>query len=213
MLSSISGLHIGIVIQLEDDPLGEDRILIRTPLISEDETGTWARVNSLDAGENRGAFFRPEIDDEVIIGFIDNDPRHAVVLGMLNSSAKPAPIKATDKNSEKGFITREELKLLFNDEKKAVAIETPNSNIITISDEDGGISLEDENGNSMLMNADGITLESGKDIILKATGDITLEGVNIEVTASAELKGEGSAGAELSAGGNTVIKGATVMIN
>lgn len=213
LLPSVSGLQIGVVVQLKDDPLGEDRILVRAPLISENETGVWARVSSLDAGENRGTFFRPEIDDEVIIGFLDNDPRYPVVLGMLNSSAKPAPITASDDNHEKGIITREELKLLFNDETKVVTIETPNGNMFIMSDEDGGITMEDENGNTVIMSADGITLESAKDLILKATGDVKIEGVNIEAKASARLKGEGSAGAEISASGNTVIKGAMVMIN
>lgn len=213
LVPPISGLQIGVVVQLQDDPLGEDRILVRAPMVSENEPGIWARINCLDAGKNRGTFFRPEIGDEVVLGFIDNDPRYPMVLGMLNSSARPAPLKASDKNPEKGFVTKEALKLLFNDETKGIAMETPNGNLIIMSDEDGGISLKDENGNSVLMNADGITLESSKDLILKAQGDITMEGMNTEIKAGAELKAEGSAGAEISAGGNTVIKGAMVMIN
>ena len=213
LLPAISGLQIGKVSQLQDDPDGADRVLVKIPVIDNEDEGVWARVASLDAGENRGAFFRPEIDDEVILGFLDDDPRYPVILGMLHSSAKPAPIAASDDNHEKGFITREELKLLFNDETKVVSIETPNGNMLSISDEDGGITLEDENGNSIIMNADGITLDSGKDLILKAAGDVKMEGTNVEASASAEFKGEGSAGATLSASGNTTIEGAMVMIN
>uniref|UniRef100_UPI00289CE7D4 type VI secretion system tip protein VgrG n=1 Tax=Chryseobacterium sp. TaxID=1871047 RepID=UPI00289CE7D4 len=99
----ISGLHVGIVSQLESDPDGEDRILVQIPIINNEEEGIWARIATLDAGENRGSFFRPEIGDEVIIGFINDDPNDAVVLGMLNSSTKPAPIVASDDNHEKGF--------------------------------------------------------------------------------------------------------------
>jgi len=213
LLPSISGLHIGKVIQLQDDPEGEDRILVKIPVIDNEDEGIWARIASLDAGENRGAFFRPEIDDEVVLGFFDDDPRSPVILGMLNSSARPAPISASDDNPEKGFITREELKLLFNDETKVITVETPNGNTLSISDENGGIMMEDENGNSLTMNADGITLNSSKDLILKAAGDVTIEGVNVAAKASAEFTGEGSAGAKLSAGGNTTIEGALVMIN
>ena len=46
---------------------------------------------TLDAGKERGTFFRPEIGDEVVVGFLNDDPRHPVILGMCHSSAKPAP--------------------------------------------------------------------------------------------------------------------------
>ena len=66
MLPAIQGLHIGIVTQLESDPDGEDRILVKIPVINNDEDGIWCRVSTLDAGNKRGTFFRPEIEDEVI---------------------------------------------------------------------------------------------------------------------------------------------------
>ena len=39
-----------------------------------DEQGVWARVATLDAGNDRGTFFRPEVDDEVVLGFFHDDP-------------------------------------------------------------------------------------------------------------------------------------------
>ena len=132
---------------------------------------------------------------------------------MLNSSAKPAPLKASDDNHEKGFVTRSEMKFIFNDEKKSVVLETPKGKKITVDEDAGVIKLEDENKNVITMNTDGIKLESGKDIILKATGDVKIDGVNITITASAKLKGEGSAGAEISTGATAILKGSLVQIN
>jgi hypothetical protein len=63
------------------------------------------------------------------------------------------------------------------------------------------------------MNADGITIESSKDLILKASGDVTIEGIGIQIKASAQLKAEGSAGAEVSSGSMTKISGSLVQIN
>jgi hypothetical protein len=63
------------------------------------------------------------------------------------------------------------------------------------------------------MNADGIKIESVKDIILKAPGDIKVEGVNLGVKGSGQAKIEGSSGAELSSGGSTTVKGSMVQIN
>jgi Rhs element Vgr protein len=211
--AAVNGLQTGVVTQLESDPDGEDRILVKLPVVDNEVQGTWARVSTLDAGENRGSFFRPEIGDEVIVGFINANPNDAVVLGMLNSSAKPAPLPASDDNYEKGFFTRSEMKLVFNDDKKSVILETPAGKKISVDEDAGVIQLEDENGNKFTLNSDGVTIESYKDVIIKAAGDVKVEGINIEIKASAQLKAEGSAGAELSSGASTTVKGSIVQIN
>lgn len=213
IIPSISGLHIGVVSQLESDPDGEDRILVQIPIINNEDQGIWARVATLDAGENRGSFFRPEIADEVIIGFINDDPNDAVVLGMLNSSAKPAPIAATDDNHEKGFVTRSNMKMIFNDDKISYSLETPAGKKVTLDEDADIIKIEDEHSNVLTLNGDGITIESAGDIKIKASGDVNLEGANVNLKASAQFKAEGSSGLEVSSGAVTVVKGSQVKIN
>ncbi len=106
------------------------------------------------------------------------------------------------------------MKFIFNDEKKSVILETPKGKKITVDEDAGVIKLEDENANEMTMNKDGIKLKSCKDIILEASsGDIKMEGINLEMKAQASLKAEGSASAEVKASGSLILKGATVMIN
>ncbi len=212
LFPAVHGLQIGIV-TANEDPEGEDRIQVRCPMIDNDAEGIWSRMASLDAGKERGAFFRPEIEDEVIVGFINDNPNDAVILGMLNSSAKPAPIKASDDNHEKGFVTREKIRFIFNDEKKSVVLETPGGKKITLDDDAQTIKLEDENSNAITLNSDGIKIESAKDIILKATGDVKVEGINVSLKASAQFKGEGSAGAEISTSAVAILKGSMVQIN
>lgn len=213
IIPAIKGLHIGIVTQLEEDPDGEDRILVKIPIINNEEQGIWCRVASLDAGENRGAFFRPEIEDEVIIGFINEDPNDAIVLGMLHSSGKPAPLKASDDNNEKGFITRSEMKLLFDDEKKSILIQTPAGKKITLDEDAASIVIEDENSNIITIDSAGIKMESAGNIELIATGDVTIEGTNVNIKANAQFKAEGSAGVEMSSSATAVLKGSLVQIN
>ena len=135
LLPSINGMQVGVVSQLQDDPDEEDRILVQIPIINNAEQGIWCRLASLDAGDLRGFVFRPEIGDEVIIGFINDDPNDAVVLGMLHSSTKPAPISGSDDNHEKGLVTRSEMKVLFDDDKKVIEISTPAGKIITLDEE------------------------------------------------------------------------------
>jgi Rhs element Vgr protein len=213
IIPAIKGLHIGIVTQLQEDPDGEERILVKIPIINNEEQGVWCRIASLDAGENRGAFFRPEIEDEVIIGFINEDPNNAVVLGMLHSSGKPAPIVASDDNHEKGFVTRSEMKLIFNDEKKSITIETPAGKKIALDEDAGTIVIEDENSNVITIDSNGIKMESAGKIELKATGDVNIEGANVNIKASTKFKAEGSAGVEMSSSATAVLKGSIVQIN
>ena len=213
LLSSICGLQIGIVSQLQDDPDGEDRILVQLPIINNEEQGIWCRVSSLDAGNNRGAFFRPEISDEVIVGFINDDPNDAIVLGMLNSSAKPAPILASDDNHEKGFVTRSEMKVLFNDDKKSIEISTPAGKRIVLDEDAASIVIDDDNSNVITIDSNGIVMESLGNIELKATGDIKIEGLNVSLKANAQFKAEGSAGAEVSTSAVATLKGSLVQIN
>ena len=213
IMPAISGLHVGVTTQLESDPEGEDRILVQIPIIDNEEQGIWARIAALDAGENRGSFFRPEVGDEVIVGFINDDPNDAVILGMLNSSAKPAPLTAADDNHEKGFVTRSGMKMIFNDDKISYTLETPAGKKLVLDEDAGTISVEDEHKNVLTLDDKGITLESAGDINIKASGDVNMEGTNVNVTASGQLKAEGSSGAEVSSGAITVIKGSQVQIN
>jgi len=206
LIPGVSGLQMGVVTVLENDPEGEDRVKVRLPLISAEDEGIWARIATLDAGKERGTFFRPEIGDEVVVGFLNDDPRYPVILGMCHSSAKPAPEKAKDDNHHKGYVSREKMRFIFDDEKKVVVLETPDGNKMMLSEEDKGIVIEDQNGNKMTLNDSGITIESKKDLTLKASKDLKIEATNVEIKARAALKVAGTSSVEVS-GASTTIKG------
>lgn len=214
LLPGINGLHIAVVTQIEDDPDSEFRVKIRIPVISTDDEGSWARIATLDAGNARGSFFRPEVNDEVVVGFLNDDPRSPIILGMLHSSALAAPLTPSADNYQKGFFTRENIQLLFDDEKKSVTIKTPGENSIVISDDEKSIVIMDQNNNKFELNKDGINMESGKDITIKAaSGDVTIEALNITLSADSQFKAEGNSGVEMSSSANAVLKGGIVQIN
>ena len=214
LLPAMQGLQNGVVTQVGEDPAGEYRIKVKFPIIDPTGEGVWCRLACLDAGNTRGTFFRPELTDEVIVGFINNDPREAVVLGMLHSSNKPSPEPLTNDNHKKGYHSRELLKMEFDDELKIISFETPSGNKVRLDEEAKGIFLEDQHGNKLIMDSEGITLESAKNLTLKtSTGDAILEAMNITASAQVALKTEGSASAEISSGGTLTAKGALVQIN
>ncbi|MET0395052.1 MAG: type VI secretion system tip protein VgrG [Chitinophagaceae bacterium] len=216
LIPSIAGLQAGVVTQLESDPDGEHRIRVRVPVIDAAADGVWARIACLDAGNERCSYFRPEVNDEVIVGFVNDDPRQAVVLGMLNSSAKPVPTDVfpeTDDNHIKGFVTRSKLKFTFDDDKKIITLETPGANKVVLNDDEGSIALQDQSGNKITMSGDGITIESAKDLVLKAAQNVTIKGLKISAEADNEFAAKGNTKAGVQSSGQTEIKGGTVMIN
>ena len=228
-LPGVDGLQVGVVKKLDGDPGGQGRIQITLPVMENQEQGLWARLATLYATNESGSFFIPEVGDEVVVGFFNDDPRHPVVLGSLHSSGRKAPHPLTAENHTKAIVSREKLKITFTEDKKIMVLETPGANKITISDEAKGIKLEDQNGNTMVMDDKGIALDSPKDISIKAKGKITLDatgemsltskadvkvkGLNVNATADVGLVAKGSASAEFSASGQTTVKGAMVMIN
>ncbi len=209
---AIKGLHTGIVTDLED-PMNEFRVKIKLPSVSMQEEGMWARMMMPDAGNNRGFFFRPEVGDEVLVGFLNEDPNYPVILGGLHSSAKAAPLQQNNDNHEKGLQTRSEMKWVWNDEKKSFTTETPAGKKIIVDEDAGEIQIADENGNKFLMNADGITIEASKAINIKAGTDLTMEALNAELKASASGKLNASGTMEVSSSGSTTVKGSVVQIN
>ncbi|MFZ2266867.1 MAG: type VI secretion system tip protein VgrG [Azonexus sp.] len=213
LLPGVSGLQIGVVTSNED-PDGEQRVRVRLPLLGLSSDGLWARLASLDAGDDRGFCFRPEIGDEVTVGFLAEDPRHPVILGMLHSSAKPAPLPGADDNHEKMLKTRSGMRLHFDDEKIVMTLATPAGNSIVLSEDDKSLTLADQNGNKIRMDSDGLHFESAKAVAMKAGTETRMESATaFEIKAGSELKLEGSASAELKGGGMAKLSGAMVQIN
>lgn len=229
LLPGVPGLQVGVVLKLDEDPLGEHRIQVSVPVLEAEEEGIWARLLHPHATEEAGFHFLPEVGDEVVLGYLDGDPSHPVVLGSLHSSARAVPDAAEAENPLKSIVTRSKIRIDFDDEKKSITVSTPAGNQIVLSDDDESIALICQNGNQVTLGSDGIVMDSPKDISLSAKGkvvldgtggvtvssqaDVALSGLNVKAEAQVALTAKGSATAELSASGQTTVKGAIVMIN
>lgn len=229
LMPAAEGLQIGIVKQLDQDPEGQYRIMVTIPVLQVDEDGIWARLVQFYASSGFGLFFIPEIGDEVVVGYFNNDPSCPVILGSLYSAKHAPPSQLTEDNFHKTLVTKSGLTCSFDDEKKIINWQTPGGHSIVMDDEQQSITITDSNKNSVTMDNGGIALSSPKDITLKAsgnivlsangnieataTGDAKLAGTNIQQSAKASFSAQGSASAEVKASGTTTIKGAMVMIN
>ena len=139
---------------------------------------------ALDAGQARGSVFFPEEGDEVILGFLHDDPRQAVILGSVHSPKQKPPWEPAKENLVKGNVTKTGLKLTFDDtqDKSAITIETPAGNKILLLDETKSIQLTDANANTIVLDDKGIHFKSVKDIDIAAPdGNITLTAGAVEV--------------------------------
>jgi Rhs element Vgr protein len=210
--SSVQGLHIGIVTDIIDKS-GQYRVKLRLPVVDPGDDGIYARMATLDAGKNRGTFFRPEKDDEVIVGFMNNDPRHPVILGMLHSSVKTSPLEPESSNDKKGFTSRSGIKLIFDEAGPTVTIETPGKRIFELNDEAGTTTVKDDNGNKVVMEQSGITVEAAKSLTLKAGASLSLEAPQISIKSDGTVSLEGSGGVRINSSGIMEIKGSLVKIN
>jgi len=174
LLPGVNGLHIGVVLDADDsEDGGQYRVKVHAPMIRSGNEGFWARVATLDAGAKRGVYFRPQKDDEVVLGFLGDDPREPVILGYLHSkSSHQSPLPEDEGKQQYGFVTKEGLKLIFDDSNKRMSLVVPGSSgkkTITINDASGALELKDDNGNTIKMDGSGITIQSSKNVTLKGS--------------------------------------------
>lgn len=228
-LPGLQGLHAAVVKKLDGDPQKAQRIQIELPWLDGKSKLLWARLATMYATNGMGTYFLPEVNDEVLVGFMNADPTHPVILGSLYGEKHKPPFEYEAKNNTKAIVTREKLRIEFDEEKKVITVATPGKNTLEISDDGKSITLTDQHKNEIKMDSGGITLTSHKDIMLKAKGgitldatskisgtaksDISLDGMNVKVQAKVGATVKGNATAELSATGQTTVKGAMVMIN
>ncbi len=229
LLPGIEGLHIGVVRKLDADPAKEYRIQVEIPLINSDKNLVWARLSNFWSSKSFGAYFIPNVGDEVVLGFLNNDPTYPIMLGSLYSSANTAPLEIDAKNPKQFLQSKSGLKFEMDDENKIVTVTTPGANKLVLSDKDKSVTMADQNGNKIVLSDSGILIQAAKEITIKAGTEVktdagtnasvkagvnaTVKGTNVELTADASFTAKGNASAELSAAGQTTVKGAIVMIN
>ena len=167
--------------------------------------------------------------DEVLVAFMDGDPRFPVVLGCVYSKQKTPPQPLDEKNNLKSIVTRSLLRIDFDDDKKTLEISTPDNRKIRLDDDAKKILISDADGNSISLASDGIILSSNANLQLTAKGAISLDAkqgldlkgtskaslaaANVEISADSSLLAKGAAEAKLSSAASVVIQAALVKIN
>jgi uncharacterized protein involved in type VI secretion and phage assembly len=169
------GVYPALVSDVKD-PDGQGRVKITLPWSPDTGNGryeAWARVATLMAGRNRGSWFIPDVDDEVLVGFESGDPRRPYVIGALwnGRDTPPASMDGSGSNFLKVLRSRNGVKLTLddNDGREQFIVETPGGQKLTMKDGPGSIEIADSNGNSVKLESSGITVTASAKVTINAS--------------------------------------------
>lgn len=169
------GVCVALVTDIKD-PDNQGRVKVTLPWAPDAGGGryeAWARLATLFAGNSRGSWFIPDVDDEVLIAFDSGDPRRPFVLGGLwnGRDRAPASMDGAGNNYKKVLRSRNGVQITLDDQdgQETLLLETPGGQKVTLKDGPGSIELADSNGNSVKLEAAGITLNAAAKVTVQAS--------------------------------------------
>lgn len=168
------GVYPALVTDVRD-PDNQGRVKVTLPWSPDADGGSyeaWARLATLMGGNNRGSWFVPDRDDEVLVGFEGGDPRRPYVLGGLwnGSDSPPETMDGGGQNDKKVLRSRNGVKVTLDDAdgRERLLLETPGGQKVTLSDGPGTIAIEDANGNSIKLESSGVTVNAASKVTVTA---------------------------------------------
>jgi uncharacterized protein involved in type VI secretion and phage assembly len=189
------------IVTNNNDPDNLGRVKVKFRWMSDTDESPWARIAAPMAGNGRGAYFLPEVDDEVLVAFLHADPSVPYVIGALWSSKDPPPA-----NNSNGKNT-------------VRLIQSPRGHQIKIDDEAGkeSVQIVDASGKNRIVidiAHNIITLQAAKDIVISApqgTLKLTAQKVTVESSTDTTITAHGSM--QVKADSVLAVQGSTVNIN
>jgi uncharacterized protein involved in type VI secretion and phage assembly len=184
------GLAFGRVTDNED-PEGLSRVRVRLDMHTEDQQSFWARIATPMGGGEIGVYFLPEIDDEVLVGFISEDPSHPVVLGCVWNSRQLPPETNSDGNNDRRLIrSRSEHELRFDDgDANEIELTMKDGSRVYLTD--GHALMEDRQGNKVEIKDGNVTVEAKQKLTLKGTNVVLQATSQVEIKAGTTCKIQG----------------------
>jgi uncharacterized protein involved in type VI secretion and phage assembly len=169
------GVYPALVSDIKD-PDGQGRVKITLPWSPDTDGGkyeAWARLATLMGGNNRGSWFIPDTNDEVLVVFEGGDPRRPYVLGGLwnGSDSPPESMDGSGNNYKKVLRSRNGVKVTLDDTdgRESFVVETPGGDKLTMKDGPGSVEIADSNGNSIKLESSGITINASAKVTVNAS--------------------------------------------
>jgi phage baseplate assembly protein V len=197
--SRFYGVAFAVVTNTKD-PDGLGRVKVQLPWMADQAESDWARVVAPMAGKERGFYFLPEVDDEVLVAFEHGSPDRPYVLGALwNGKDKPPEANSDGKNnirvikSRSGHVIRltdkdgeEKIEIVDKSAKNSIVISTKDNTITITADAD--VAIQSNNGklklsgNGVEINSKaGVKIEASQNMDLKATAQLNIKGQMVNI--------------------------------
>jgi uncharacterized protein involved in type VI secretion and phage assembly len=175
------GVYPALVTDIADpDAVGRVKVRLPwTPDPSSERYEAWARLATMMAGANRGSWFVPDVDDEVLVAFEGGHPAHPYVVGALwnGSDSPPEQMDGGGENNLKTILSRNGVRITLDDSdgQERLLLETPGGQKVELKDGPGTVLIEDANGNSVKLESAGVTVT--------AASKLTVNAATVEVSA------------------------------
>jgi uncharacterized protein involved in type VI secretion and phage assembly len=184
------------------DLLGEGRIQISLPWLPGFQP--WARIATPMAGSSCGAYFMPQIGDEVLVAFNHGDVREPYILGALwNTIDRPPALLTTDPVSKRIIRTPTGQEISFDDLQQTITISNSLQQTLSLGPATASLSAGSSQTSVTLSLTGQVTISAATSITLKAPS-IVLNGTTVSIT--------GSSSAVINGGTSCSILGAQVSI-
>lgn len=183
------GVYPALVTDVQD-PDGQGRVKVSLPFVNPAEgpaAAAWARLATFMAGNNRGSWFIPEVDDEVLVAFLAGDARHPVVIGALWNGVDSPPESMDSDNNRRSITSRSGHRLLFDDTAGAekVELETRGGHRLTLDDAAGGtVTVCHSGGATITVDAAGkVSVSAQSEVAITAPAGLTITAARLQVDA------------------------------
>jgi uncharacterized protein involved in type VI secretion and phage assembly len=192
--STFPGVTTGVVTNI-DDPQRLGRVKVRLPLIADRVETAWARIASPWAGQRRGSYLLPEVDDEVLVAFRHGDLAHPYVVGALWNADDPPP-EGSPTRHRRELRSRKGHLVLFDDGDgtEQLSLHSQGGLEVTLDDSAGRIRISGGKQSATLAiaidtnaNTISITAESGNVTLSAAKGEVAIAGSTVRIEASGGL--------------------------
>ena len=234
------GVVPAVVTNIKDSEQG-GRVKVKFPWWDNTKESAWCRTLHHGAGKNRGLVILPEVNDEVLVAFTGGDFNQPVVLGgLFNQPDPPTPawgehLATTGPGSatvkRRAWTSRTGMQVAFVEDEAGEWLEISTNNgaqkvLLRQSKKQEAIQIISQGPVEITAKKDVTVKASGdvkvdgtnvavtamKDATVKATGNAKVEGLNVEVSAKTQLMLKGTV-VNVEANGPLTLKGAIVRIN
>jgi uncharacterized protein involved in type VI secretion and phage assembly len=186
-----TGAYLAEVVSVQD-PDNRSRVQVRLLSfdgVSSQDAAIWARVAVPFAGGSRGAFLLPDVGDEVLVQFVNGDPRLPTVIGGLWNGKDTAPETlggSGDRVDRWTFVGKAGTRIAIVEEQsgqETIKFSTPGGVTGTLTDEGGGKVELVTSGCTVTIDSSSVSVDASSKVEVQAS-QVNVSAAQVSVNAA-----------------------------